>query len=234
MPYPIQNVNAFSEAELFYIYQQLVEINTNTSGGGGGGLSQTELFEVFNGTNPQGLAISLFNQLNGLGIADQLSETLSGGDVRIADLLVDTLSGFTYSLANLNFLQLQSLGSIDSNCASIQTNTSSIKTSTNNIDLSNANIETFTGNTANYLSAIRTPVLTSITGSLTIAVQIHNLSVYNSGASAGTINVDGGGAISIPAGVTINFDAGGNNNRYAINKFVLNATGTTFLVSYTA
>lgn len=227
MPYPIQNVNAFSEAELFYIYQQLVEINTNTSGGGGGGLSQTELFEVFNGTNPQGLAISLFNQLNGLGIADQLSETLSGGDVRIADLLVDTLSGFTYSLANLNFLQLQSLGSIDSNCASIQTNTSSIKTSTNNID-------TNTNQISNHTGAIRTPVLTSITGSLTIAVQIHNLSVYNSGASAGTINVDGGGAISIPAGVTINFDAGGNNNRYAINKFVLNATGTTFLVSYTA
>ena len=223
MPYPIQNVNAFSEAELWYIYQQLVEINA----GGGGGLSQTELFEVFNGTNSQGLAISLFNQLNGLGIADQLSETISGGDVRIADLLVDTLSGFTYSLANLNFLQLQSLGSIDSNCASIQTNTSSIKTSTNNI-------VTNTNQISNHTGSIRTPVLTSITGNLTIAVQVHNLSVYNSGASAGTINVDGGGAISIPAGVTVNFDAGGNNNRYAINKFVLNATGTTFLVSYTA
>lgn len=227
MPYPIQNVNAFSEAELWYIYQQLVEINTNTSGGGGGGLSQTELFEVFNGTNPQGLAISLFNQLNGLGIADQLSETISGGDTPLPNLLVDTLSGFTYSLANLNFLQLQSLGSIDSNCASIQTNTLNSANSLANIDADTTSISNHTG-------AVRTPVLTSITGSLTIAVQIHNLSVYNSGASAGTINVDGGGAISIPAGVTVNFDAGGNNNRYAINKFVLNATGTTFLVSYTS
>ncbi len=177
MPYPIQNVNAFSEAELWYIYQQLVEINTNTSGGGG--LSQTELFEVFNGTNPQGGASSLF-------------ETISGGDTPLANLLVDAISGNHYSVGNL---------------------------------LHYTNV---------FLSTIRTPVLTSITGSLTIAVQIHNLSVYNSGASAGTINVDGGGAISIPAGVTVNFDAGGNNNRYAINKFVLNATGTTFLVSYTA
>lgn len=212
MPAPIQNVNAFSEAELWYMYQQLTEINTNTSGGGGG-LTQTELFEVFNGTSPQGFAISLFNQLNGLGIADQLSETISGGDTPIANLLVETISGNNFSLANINWNIYGQLTTSNSSLASIDTNTNAI---------------------SNHTGAIRTPVLTSITGSLTIAVQIHNLSVYNSGASAGTINVDGGGAISIPAGVTINFDAGGNNNRYAINKFVLNATGTTFLVSYTA
>ena len=206
MPAPIQTVNAFSEAELWYMYQQLTEINTNTSGGGGGGLSQTELYEVFNGTNSQGFAISLFNQLNGLSIADQLSETISGGDTPIANILVETISGNNFSLANV--------------CQNTKVNTDTIVTNTNQI--------------SNHTGAIRTPVLTSITGNLTIAVQVHNLSVYNSGASAGTINVDGGGAISIPAGVTVNFDAGGNNNRYAINKFVLNATGTTFLVSYTA
>jgi hypothetical protein len=52
MPVPIQPVTSFAEAELWYMYQQLTEINTNTAGGGGG-LSQTELYEVFNGTNPQ-------------------------------------------------------------------------------------------------------------------------------------------------------------------------------------
>jgi hypothetical protein len=175
MPYPLQPVTAFSEAELWYIYQQLIEINTNTSGS----LTQTQLYEVFNGTNPEGLSSSLF-------------ESISGGDTPLANLFVETISGNNFSIAN----------------------------------------ETY--NIRQYLSSVRTPVLTSITGSLTIAVQVHNLSVYNSGAAAGTINVDGGGAISIPAGVTVNYDAGGNNNRYAINKFVLNATGTTFIVSYTA
>jgi hypothetical protein len=175
MPYPIQPVTAFSEAELWYIYQQLIEINTNTSGS----LTQTQLYEVFNGTNPEGLSASLF-------------ESISGGDTPLANLFVETISGNNFSIAN----------------------------------------ETY--NIRQYLSSVRTPVLTSITGSLTIAVQVHNLSVYNSGAAAGTINVDGGGAISIPAGVTVNYDAGGNNNRYAINKFVLNATGTTFIVSYTS
>ena len=96
-----------------------------------------------------------------------------------------------------------------------------------------------TGNTSlsnisTYLNTVRGAVLTSITGSLTVAPAIHNISVYNSGAAAGTINVNAGGAISIPAGVTVNFDAGGNNNRYAANTFVLNATGTTFIVSYTS
>ena len=211
MPYPIQPVTAFSEAELWYMYQQLIEINTNTSGGSG--LTQNELYEVFNGTNPEGFAASLF-------------ESLSGGDTPLSNLFVDTLSGATYSIANLNFLQLQSLSSIDTNCASIQTNTLNSANSLSNIDADTTSISNHTG-------AVRGAVLTSITGSLTVAPVIHNISVYNSGAAAGTINVNGGGAISIPAGVTVNFDAGGNNNRYAANTFVLNATGTTFIVSYT-
>jgi len=183
MPYPIQPVTAFSEAELWYIYQQLIEINANTLGGS---LTQNELYEVFNGTNPEGLASSLF-------------ESISGGDTPLANLFVETISGSNFSLANVAYDSFSRLSTIN-----------------------------------NHLNTIRTPFLTSITGSLTIAVHVHNLSVYNSGAAAGTINVDGGGAISIPAGVTVNFDAGGNNNRYAINKFVLNATGTTFIVSYTS
>jgi hypothetical protein len=170
-------VTDFSEAELWYIYEALT---TQTFAGA----TQQEIYEIFNGTNPQGKAISLF-------------ENQTVNKTSIADIL---------------YFSNNYLNAIDNNIGQI---------------------ENWTDLTHTYLSTVRTPFLTSITGSLTIAVQIHNLSVYNSGASAGTINVDGGGAISIPAGVTVNFDAGGNNNRYAINKFVLNATGTTFIVSYT-
>jgi hypothetical protein len=175
MPYPIQPVTAFSEAELWYIYQQLIEINTNTSGGGGG-LSQTELYEVFNGTNPQGLAVALF-------------ESLSGGDTPLANLLVETISGNNFSIAN----------------------------------------ETY--NIRQYLSSVRTPIVISTSASATISGQLHNISIYNSGAAVGTITVNGT-TINLPVGVTVNYDAGGNNNRFASNVFGYNATGTTFIISY--
>ena len=238
MPYPIQPVTAFSEAELWYMYQQLIEINTNTSGGGGG-LSQNELFEVFNGTNPEGFAASLF-------------ESISGGDSPLANLFVDTLSGATYSIANLNFLQLQSLSSIDSNCASIQTNTLNSANSLANIDGTTQTIEAYsqniqnntssidtklttsntnTGNVATYLSTLRTPLVVSTSGTATISGQLHNISIYNSGAATGTITVNGT-TINLPTGVTVNYDAGGNNNRFPTNSFGYNATGTTFIISY--
>jgi hypothetical protein len=175
MPVPIQPVTSFAEAELWYIYQQLIEINTNTSGGGGG-LSQTELYEVFNGTNPQGLAVALF-------------ESLSGGDTPLANLLVETISGNNFSIAN----------------------------------------ETY--NIRQYLSSVRTPIVISTSASATISGQLHNISIYNSGAAVGTITVNGT-TINLPVGVTVNYDAGGNNNRFASNVFGYNATGTTFIISY--
>jgi hypothetical protein len=245
MSVPIQPVTNFAEAELWYMYQQLVEINANTLSGS---LNQTELYEVFNGTNPQGLASSLF-------------ESLSGGDTPLANLFVDTLSGFTYSVANLNFLQLQSLSSIDGNCASIQSNTlnnqiytlscansltsidtklSSQSTAANqttaNSSLSSIDtkLTTETTNTTNistYLSTVRTPVVISTSASATISGQLHNISIYNSGAAVGTITVNGT-TINLPVGVTVNYDAGGNNNRFPTNSFGYNATGTTFIISY--
>lgn len=177
MPYPIQPVTSFAEAELWYMYQQLIEINTNTSGGGGGGgLSQTELFEVFNGTNTQGLAASLF-------------ESLSGGDTPLANLLVETISGNNFSIANETYYIGQ------------------------------------------YLGSIRTPVIISTSTSATISGHLHNISFYNSGTAVGTITVNGT-TVNLPVGVTVNYDAGGNNNRFATNSFSYDATGTTFLISY--
>jgi hypothetical protein len=85
-------------------------------------------------------------------------------------------------------------------------------------------------NIATYNNTIRTPNIRLITGTSTISGQLHSLSVYNSGAASGTIDT-GAGAVSIPAGVTVNFDAGGNNNRFPTNVFVLNATGTSFIIT---
>ena len=224
-------VTDFSEAELWYIYEALT---TQTFAGA----TQAEIWEIFNGTNPQGKAVSLFENVtvNKTSIADILYYSngyLTVIDNNVGDIknLIDTKTATATNQTTGN----NSLSSIDTKLTNVATTT--LQTTGNNslssIDTKLTTETTNTGNISTYLSTIRTPVLTSITGSLTISVQVHNLSVYNSGASAGTINVDGGGAISIPAGVTVNFDAGGNNNRYAINKFVLNATGTTFIVSYT-
>lgn len=192
MPYPVQTVNAFSEAELWYMYQQLVEINGSSQDN----ITQLELFQVFNGTSPQGQAISLFNQNNGISIADQLSETLSGADITISNLLVETLTGNENRIANV--------------CQNTKVNTDNIST---------------------YLSTIRTPEIISATGSGTIAVQVHNISVANVGSAVGTITVNGT-TVNLPVGATVSYDAGGNNNRFAINKFSYNGTGTTLLIQY--
>lgn len=295
MPVPIQPVTSFSESELWYMYQQLTEINANTSGGGGG-LSQTEVYEIFNGTNPQGFAVSLFESLSGsdtsladltynsylklssintntgnaattLNNIDGTTQTIEGYsqniqnntstantkltsiDTKLTNVATTTLqttgnnslSSIDTKLTNVATTTLQttgnaSLSSIDTKLTNVATTT--LQTTGNNslssIDTKLTTETTNTTNIATYLSTVRNAVLTSTTGSLTVAPAVHNISIYNSGAAAGTINVSSGGPISIPSGITVNFDAGGNNNRYAANTFVLNATGTTFIVSYTS
>ena len=272
MPAPIQPVTSFSESELWYMYQQLTEINANTSGGGGG-LTQAEVYEIFNGTNIQGLAVSLFEDKSGLN--DSLANlvyyayqelissnsSLSSIDTNTSnaatslsniDGTTQTIEAYSQNiqnntssidtkLTNVATSTLQttgntSLSSIDTKLTNVATTTlqTTGNTSLASIDTKLTTETTNTGNIATYLSTVRNAVLTTTTGSLTVAPAVHNISIYNSGAAAGTINVNGGGAISIPAGVTVNFDAGGNNNRYATNTFVLNGTGTTFIVSYTS
>lgn len=80
--------------------------------------------------------------------------------------------------------------------------------------------------------AIRTPHLISKSTTGTIPGQPHSISIYNAGNAVGTLTVDGNPAVNIPVGVTINMDAGGNNNRFTTGSFVYDATGTTFLISY--
>lgn len=168
-------VTDFSEAELWYIYEALT---TQTFAGA----TQAEIYEIFNGTNPQGKALSLF-------------ENQTVNKTSIADIL---------------YFSNNYLNSIDNNIGQI---------------------ENWTNLTHTYLSTVRTPEIISATGSGTIAVQVHNISVANVGSAVGTITVNGT-TVNLPAGAVVNYDAGGNNNRFAINKFAYNGTGTTLLIQY--
>ncbi len=69
----------------------------------------------------------------------------------------------------------------------------------------------------------RTNVLnTSTTGTVPVC---YSFSIANVGSAAGTVNTQ-----SIPAGTTINFDAGVLNN--TLNGATYDATGTTFLITW--
>jgi len=63
---------------------------------------------------------------------------------------------------------------------------------------------------------------TSTTGNVP---SCYSFSIANVGAAAGTVNT-----VSIPAGTTINFDAGVLNN--TLTGATYDATGTTFLITY--
>lgn len=65
-------------------------------------------------------------------------------------------------------------------------------------------------------------ISTSTSGNTTTG--IYSLSIANVGAAAGTV-----GGQSLPAGVTLNFDAGVLNN--TLGALAYDATGTTFLIS---
>jgi len=229
------------------------EIN---SGGSGSGASQTEIYEIFEGTNSQGKADSLFetlsgtdkslanlliesksggfetaadllffinqflspNSLNGSTIANQLSETLSGGDQILANLLVETNSGSFLSAANLLDVIKLNTQNTATNCGAITTNTANTTTAVT------------TSNT--YLSALRTPVIISTSGSAAgINAQIHNISFANVGSAVGTITVNGT-TVNIPVGAVIDYNAGGLNNRFPVNVFGYDGTGTTLLITY--
>lgn len=71
---------------------------------------------------------------------------------------------------------------------------------------------------------IRIPKIVSVTGVGTVPANTYSFSIANVGAAAGT--VDG---VSVPAGVTINYDPGLNNTIQGIS---FDATGTTFLITF--
>jgi hypothetical protein len=57
------------------------------------------------------------------------------------------------------------------------------------------------------------------------------VSIFNANTMSGAVTIDGT-TISVPGGVTLSYDAGGLNNKFATGNFVYNATGTTFIITY--
>ena len=74
---------------------------------------------------------------------------------------------------------------------------------------------------------VRKVSVKSVSNADTVGVNAYSLSIANVGASAGTVN-----GAPLPAGVTLNFDAGALNN--TLTGVIYDATGTTFLISVIA
>lgn len=81
------------------------------------------------------------------------------------------------------------------------------------------------GSTSYLAPQARAPRYSITSASGSTLANVYSFSIANVGASAGT--VDGQ---SLPAGVTVNFDAGALNN--TLGSLAYNATGTTFIITY--
>ena len=131
------------------------------------------------------------------------------------------------------------LASILAKNTEIETTANAIETSNAAILLDTAAIDTATAaintNTATLGVATNTAVMTRGTGSVTVTQLVKSISVYNAHASAtGTINIGGAGAVNLLAGETVNFDAGGNGNKFPASHFVVDGGGTAdMLIIYT-
>jgi len=63
-------------------------------------------------------------------------------------------------------------------------------------------------------------------------VAIKSITIFNSGASTGTIVINGGTAVNLEAGETVTFNAGGNGNTFPAEYFILDPVSSTFVVTY--
>jgi hypothetical protein len=75
------------------------------------------------------------------------------------------------------------------------------------------------------------PALVTSTGAGSIDSATSSVSFYNFGGTAVTITVNGV-ANTIPTGVTLNFNAGGSDNKFPTGEFSWNATGGSLIISY--
>jgi hypothetical protein len=71
----------------------------------------------------------------------------------------------------------------------------------------------------------RTVTVLNDTGSASTPSGVYSVSIANVGTASGTV-----GSATLPAGTTLNFDAGVLNN--TLGSIVYDATGTTFIVTY--
>jgi hypothetical protein len=94
----------------------------------------------------------------------------------------------------------------------------------------NSGVEVLLDNGLNNQKKRAGLITATSTGALVLPVS--SVSFCNSGAAAINLTVSGSTS-SIPAGVTISFDGGGSENRFAGNTFSYDATGSTLLIAYT-
>ena len=121
---------------------------------------------------------------------------------------------------------------IGSSNSAIETSNAAILLDTAAIDTATAAINT---STATLAVATNTAFMVRGTGSVTVLPLVKSISVYNAHASAtGTITIGLGSAVNLLAGETVNFDAGGNGNKFPASHFVVNGSGTAdMLIIYT-
>jgi len=101
--------------------------------------------------------------------------------------------------------------SIDTNTAGILADTAVIETNTTSIDTATATL----GVTSNTAFMVRG------TGAVTVLPSVKSISVYNAGGGTGTITIGLSAAADLLAGETVNFDAGGNGNKFPASHFVV-------------
>ena len=78
--------------------------------------------------------------------------------------------------------------------------------------------------TETSVGARRIPNIYEVTGAGATTVGVYSVSIANVGTAGGTVN-----GVTLPAGVSINFDGGAINN--TIDVLTLEASGTTFLIT---
>jgi hypothetical protein len=93
------------------------------------------------------------------------------------------------------------------------------------IDSTSANIDCCTDLNKLLQSRERTVTVINATGPDTTPGGVFSVSIANVGTASGTV-----GGATIPAGTTLNFDAGVLNN--TLTAISYDATGTTFIVTY--
>jgi len=120
---------------------------------------------------------------------------------------------------------------IGASSSAIETNTTGILADTAAIDTATAAINT---NTATLGVATNTAFMVRGTGSVTVTDSVKSISAYNAGGGTGTITIGLSAAADLLAGETVNFDAGGNGNKFPGSHFVINGAGVAdILIIYT-
>jgi hypothetical protein len=174
-------------------------------------------------------------------------DTVTGGFTNINYYLPGSNTAYpAVDFAACTVIYLQSGDATEATLAAILAKNTEIETTANAIETSNAAIladtaaiDTATAaintNTATLGVTTNTAFMVRGTGSVTVTDSVKSISVYNAHASAtGTITIGLGSAANLLAGETVNFDAGGNGNKFPASHFVVNGGGTAdMLIIYT-